>query len=458
MNGERMSTTGTSFRRLQSPCEGETNIRTRAIFSLAACCALAAARLPAEAVVPGFAAEILMHNDAFGPGPVSEWDDLRTFGFDVHSPLAASLDVDASYDSLTWRGAAAAEATRLDTLKVLLTARLPRISLAGAYAEATFAGGLELAGNLGGRLMQQGLHGNIGISRPVPQTYDSFSSLAPAAAASAEIGWESGTWRLAALAAVEGEAGIGTSAGAGLRLSAGAEKSGLTMILRSQVETTQGVSPTLDRVSANDSGVIVGTECAAGRLRTSLQYNLSRGVSEGAYGVQLGRGPGLAEGLPLALEIGSRLNTVSPGQRVFLPAAGPHLRLYASQASGWWNVLNGGATCERFSDYGAGVEGRILAALGKLELEAGMAVGPYITAVTEQSALVQRSSALSTAWMAGLRVKPVLRIGVLEGGGEMRVLKTGAGLGCSLDAALTPGSASQAHWVTVEIFIFSETR
>jgi hypothetical protein len=34
-----------------------------------------------------------MNNDAFGPGPVNEWDDLRTFGLSASIPVAGQLGI-----------------------------------------------------------------------------------------------------------------------------------------------------------------------------------------------------------------------------------------------------------------------------------------------------------------------------------------------------------------------------
>ena len=139
--------------------------------------------------------------------------------------------------------------------------------------------------------------------------------------------------------------------------------------------------------------------------------------------------------LPVAVEVSCNLSSVSPGQRVYIAAPDPRIRCYASQSGGWRTPpAGGGATCRRFSDYGAGVEGRLLAPMGALELEAAVAAGPFLTAVTEQTAYESRSSIVDTGWIAGVRVEPTLRIGVLERRVGKRTLKSGAGVAVSFDA------------------------
>jgi hypothetical protein len=401
----------------------------------------------------------MFRNDAFGPGPVSEWDDLDTYGLDFSSPLAGPLRIDAGFDSLTWRGATMTESTRIDTLRLLIGGKLLRDSFAGFHLDATAQGGIEVAGDLSGRSLQEGVHGNLGIVRPVPQTYDSFGAIAPAAALSAQLGWEREIWRIALLASVEGELGIGARCGAGLRFSAGSEESGLSVTLRTLYDPVRGISPTLDQVSARQNGAIVGFACAAGHLRTSLERNISQGVASGGYGVQFDLGPTSPAALPVAVEVSCNLSSLSPGQRVYMAVRDPRIRWYASQAGGWWTPPGaGGATCLRFSDYGAGVEGRLLAPVGTLEIEAAVAAGPFLTAVTEQPACASRSSIVGTGWIAGLRLEPALRIGVLERSVGKRTMKSGAGMAVSLDASLFRSAATSGQAGIVKVFVFSETR
>jgi hypothetical protein len=444
----------------------------------------------------GDGTRVIFIDDAFGPGPVAEWDDLRTFGFEVSTPAAGSFGIDARYDSLTWRADAPAGASRIDTLTLLLGGPLPRLTFGQGFAEVTLEAGAMLAGNLGGMTLQKGFHGNIGIERPFPVIYDDYGSLVLAGSLEAQLGWEQGVWKLALAASGEGEAGVGARGGAGLVAQAGSGPGSLRATLRAQGNGTRGVSPTLDQVAAHDSGLVVGLDAGAGRLRTSMTYNISSGISGGSWGLSFGRGTDASFALPFAIELGSRVDTLSPGQRILFPLSDPRIRFYVSQESGWQTRPDAGGTCTRFSDFGTGVEGRLFAALGWLEVEAAVSAGPYLTAVSVQSATEQRSSATSTALAAGVRLAPVLRIGVIEdrwagaagyrgvgsagyrgaesagyrgaesagyrgaeSAGYRGVLKSGIGAALSLDAPLLdPSNAGRGQWASLEVFFFSETR
>jgi hypothetical protein len=423
---------------------------------------LSVAALPAQpAFFPVWDADsvsVQVRNDAFGPGPVSEWDDLRTFGIELTTPILGPLAAEANYDSLTWRAENAVNAARIDVARLLVGWRLPSMALRPFFLDTTLEAGVEVVGDLGGLLLQEGHHSNVAISRPFPEVYDAFSTITPAAAVSVQLGWEGDIWHVALMTAVEGELGVGARAGAGIRLSVGSDRSGFAATLRALADPMRGVSSTLDQVSAHDSGVIWGFDCAAGRVRTSAELNLSTGVSNGGYGLQFDLGGRSGAAFSGAVEVSCPVTSVSPAQRVLIPAGASWFRFYASQGGGWWNLPESAASAFRFSDYGTGVEGRFMAILGSIEAEAALAAGPFLSVVTEQTQGEPRSSVVGAGWVAGLRLEPALRIGILEADGDGPVLKSGVGVSCPLNLGVFGGYPMAGHEIAVKVLFFGETR
>jgi hypothetical protein len=325
--------------------------------------------------------------------------------------------------------------------------------------EPRLAAGVVLAGNLGGALLQEGSHTVLGVARPFPQSYDSLSAVAPAAALSARALWESGSLKAALAGELAGDPLEGLGAKAGITAGIGSGQGSLSVTLAARMDWATGASPTLARVSASESGVTLRVDCVAGYLRGSRQLNVSTGVSNGAVGVQLG-GASADRGsaLPLALEAAFMATFRGTGQRVLAPVLGRGVRFYASQGGGWWTAVGTDGAGIRYSDYGCGLEGRLLTAMGNLELEAGCALGAHAVFLTAQPLGEARSSILSTTAGAGLRIEPVLRAGILEGGGGERMRKTGLGAGCGFDALLWNIPAPPRQEPFVEVFFFGEAR
>lgn len=400
---------------------------------------------------------VFIRNDALGPGPVDEWDDLRTFGFGFRIRLNSLLGVEVDYETLTWRGASPLEASRLDTFQALLGWGPPGLSIGPLRLEAALACGAQLFGNLGSALLQERYHRSVGISRPAPDSYDPLAVLAPAGALSARLRWERGLWRAALLAGLSTEPPVGFRCGAGLRLAAGTGGSTAALTLRCLVDPVRRGSPTLARVAASDSGVVLGLDCAAGHLTSSLEHNLSTGVSNGEIGLQFGRAAeGPSRGFPLALEVSSPVTTPAPGQKVLVPVFGPLVRLSVSQAGGWWRQVSTGSTALRFADYGLGLDGRVLLDLGWLEAQAACGLGPYLTVITRHTLGEERSTVLDSSFLAGLRFEPLLRAGFPEKKHGPRRLISGVGVAAELNVPFW--RSPFANMAAVKLLLFSEER
>jgi hypothetical protein len=400
-------------------------------------------------------------NDALGPGPVGEWDDLRTFALGLYARLDEGLYLETAYESFTWRGATPSEASRIDALRALLRWKPPGIAAGPLRLEPLLAVGVELLGNLGSALLQEAFHSHVGITRPVPESYDSLATLAPAAGLWARLCWEHGLWRAGLLAGLSGEVPVGFRTGAGVQLAAASGGTGVQATLRYLLDPVRGVSATLDRVSASESGLVVRVDCSAGHLRSSLQHNLSTGVSYGGIGVQLGgldggASPGPTPALPLALELFSPLTLLAQGQKLLVPVLGPLVRVFVSQAGGWRAEPSAGATALRFAEYGLGVEGRLLLGLGGLEAQTACGLGPVLTVVTTHTLGEERSTILDSSLLVGLRVAPLLRVGVLQRTAGGRRVVSGVGVALQLDVPLW-GSPS-AELTAVRVLLFSEGR
>ena len=54
----------------------------------------------------------VVSNDAMGPGPVDEWDDLQTYGFGLTVAVMDPLALATEYQSFTWRSDSPSTASR----------------------------------------------------------------------------------------------------------------------------------------------------------------------------------------------------------------------------------------------------------------------------------------------------------------------------------------------------------
>lgn len=120
---------------------------------------------------PGF---VSMTNDSFGPGPVDEWDDLDSFGMRLGLPLGP-VRLLSAISGLTDRTDSAADANRLDQASLGAAVSV----LDSAPAQLLAGAGIDATGDLGGLLIQEGLHSGTGVDRPVPTSYSSELAAAP---------------------------------------------------------------------------------------------------------------------------------------------------------------------------------------------------------------------------------------------------------------------------------------
>ncbi len=254
-----------------------------------------APRLPADVLPPRYssAPALTIRNDVLGPGPVGEWDDLQTAGFEVSATLAGPLAALVEYEMQTWRGSGPADASRIDTLGFLLLWSLPSVPLGAFRLDTGIAAGLLFGGDLGGVFLQGGWHSELGIGRSFPQAYDPAFAATPVAALTTRASWESGPWRAVVSAGLGVDWLRGLRTGTGITAGIGSEQSGLSLTVAALVDRASGASPTLMRVSENESGVTVILDCASGYLRSSRQFNLNTGLPD-----QVGDEPGILGCVP----------------------------------------------------------------------------------------------------------------------------------------------------------------
>lgn len=115
---------------------------------------------------------VAFSNDCFGPGPVSEWDDLDSYALALSLPLGPGLELGASYSGITDRGASADEGSRTDRMAAFLAWQGHPLYLGPVAVVPGCGGGLIALGDFGGMAIQEGWHSGNGILRPVPGTYD----------------------------------------------------------------------------------------------------------------------------------------------------------------------------------------------------------------------------------------------------------------------------------------------
>jgi hypothetical protein len=421
-----------------------------------------AASMPEGGAV-GAAFNAWVTNDDFGFVPVNEWDDLRTTGFGVSFSLGESFEIQAGYDILTWRDGA----TRIDAASAL-------VAIDGLDArEGKFrfflspAAGVSIFGDLGGLLLQQSVHGKIGVERPVPELYDSYRGAALAVSVVSGLsvekwpafvpetfggieGYVPGTWR--------------AEAGAGAKVRGRAVDIAARISYRYQTEA--GLSATLDAVSRSDRGVLIAVDCNVGHLTSSAEHNLSRGVSNGSFGIRMGP-PWTAtwdRELAAALEYSLDAGPLVLGRRVLVPVGDERLRAFVGAAMGWWHSPTSSANGCRFCDYCAGVEGRVLIPMGTLEAELGCALGPGFSVVTTQPIRAGSSEIVDSALLLNARIEPTIRLGLVERDDASRSAITGIGATLSLSSppwVMVPfisSSLIDRGPVALKVFAFSEAR
>ncbi|MGA2975009.1 MAG: hypothetical protein ABSF77_06850 [Spirochaetia bacterium] len=402
-------------------------------------------------------------NDALGFVPVNEWDDLRTTGFGLSLSLGESFEIQACYDILTWRDGA----TRIDAAGA-------RVAIDGLDAkEGGFrfllfpAAGVSIFGDLGGLLLQEGVHGKISVERPVPESYDSYRGAALAVSAVGRLSVEE--WPAfvpETFGGIEGDLPGTWRAEAGARARVRGRGVDAAARISYRYQTEAGLSATLDAVSRGDRGVLVAVDFGVGHLTSSAEHNLSCGVSNGSIGIRWGAprtAPGDRE-LAAALELSLDAGQLAPGRRVFVPIGDDRVRAFVGAAMGYWHAPTSSDNGCRFCDYCAGAEGRVVMPMGMFEAELGCALGPGFSVVTAQPIWAGSSEIVDSALLLSARIEPTVRLGLVERVDERGSAITGIGATLSLASppwVMVPFISSRLidrGPVALKVFAFSEMR
>lgn len=406
-----------------------------------------------------------MSNDIFGPGPVAEWDDLHTFGMEMDAHVSGMLGLALSYDALTWRSDSPTTSSRIDSVRAQVTLALFDARYDSLRVVGNGAIGGTVYGDLGGIVLQEGVHGELGFARPVPVHYDPVSSAALAASLFAAASLEGWAVRPALFAMLDTESPGPWRFQTGVRMETGAPGSRIGAGAFYRYESGAGFSPTLDAVSRLQTGLVFDIECTTSFLTSQMEMNILTGVSDGAFGIRIAGASADERNLSaMTLEITSNLRTVAPGRRVLVPLRGPALRGYASALVGWWDPPGSGTTRHRFADYSGGIEGRLMGSIGDLEWELACAAGPSLSVLTLQPLGGQRSRIIDTLILLSARLEPAVRLGLVEKREGGRLRKTGIGVSLVLlspGLTLRPyssGAAAENRFVSFMVSAFSEVR
>jgi hypothetical protein len=195
-----------------------------------------------------------------------------------------------------------------------------------------------------------------------------------------------------------------------------------------------------------------------------MEFNLSEGVSSGAVGfrVEPRTSQHAEHGIPIALELHSDFVRCATGYRVLFPLRDPRVRICAGATFGWWGPPEPSATGLRSSRYYAGIEGRLMIPLGRLEAEAACSVEPVATVITLHPLGMERSHVQDRSVLVGVRFEPVLRMGFVEKLPGGRIRKSGLGIGLAAEPKATvlvpfdsPPPASDRA-LSLRLFLFGE--
>ncbi len=258
--------------------------------------------IPAGPVAPGdFYLSFCTSNDNFGASFAHDWDDLRTFGFDLEMFILGRFGLSISYDSLTDRGTRLAQA-RIDELTVIFEASLFRYEDEVHLIDVAMGVGPRLYGDLYGSGIQDLWHTLLRVARPTQIPYEGTSLLG--AVAHLSVGWTldssldlSDRWvpflppgvlslglEGSALAYSQGEA----QGSAAVALHLREQSSRITAGLTYYSSTWSIVSSTASLVNREESGFWLMYDTAVGGLITRYRFHLTRGLSNGSIGISFG--------------------------------------------------------------------------------------------------------------------------------------------------------------------------
>ena len=298
---------------------------------------------------PGF---VSMTNDSFGPGPVDEWDDLDSFGMRLGLPLGP-VRLLSAISGLTDRTDSAADANRLDQASLGAAVSV----LDSAPAQLLAGAGIDATGDLGGLLIQEGLHSGTGVDRPVPTSYSGELAAAPLGFFKLSI---SSASSLSPYLVMAGRASIPSRgsllAVAGLRYS----RPGALLAMSGGWRVVGGDAPaTLLAVDAAENGPYLGFEMRVGLLALAFEDIPLRRKTNGSLGIALGSPRPPDGSRPISLDLGLIAGS-SVAQRVRLGALlhgsrdGVHEEGFLAFAQGWFTSDHPDATATMFAEYSAG--------------------------------------------------------------------------------------------------------
>lgn len=407
--------------------------------------------------------ELSVSNDAFGPGPVQEWDDLRTFGGELSARLDSHRAIDIRFDALTYRSSTPETGSRIDRIEVRVRDALLWIRSNLVSLISTAAIGIISYGDFEGLAMQERLHDGAGISRPAPLEYDPERRLGLSGSLALQAALAvPGPFIPSLVAVMTGELPGAWEGEAGGEVSVGGIGSQFAVWAAYRYRSA-GVSPAADEVSRSMCGPVVGLSVSAGVLTSSLEVDTLAGATLGTFGVRIDQeGRDLHRGPPLALEIFSNVPVLSPGRRVLFPLSGRDLRGYVESSFGWWGTAGTQDIGFRNAEYGAGLEGRLSFSLGMFEAELGCGGGPFASIITLQPTTVERSWILDTTLLLGLRLQPTLRLGFETRTHDGSRTRTGIGVPLCFDTPFLPirafasSSAPTNQMFKFRAFLYSE--
>ncbi len=354
---------------------------------------------------PGF---VSMTNDSFGPGPVDEWDDLDSFGMRLGLPLGP-VRLLSAISGLTDRTDSAADANRLDQASLGAAVSV----LDSAPAQLLAGAGIDATGDLGGLLIQEGLHSGTGVDRPVPTSYSSELAAAPLGFFKLSI---SSASSLSPYLVMAGRASIPSRgsllAVAGLRYS----RPDALLAMSGGWRVVGGDAPaTLLAVDAAENGPYLGFQMRVGLLALAFEDIPLRRKTNGSLGIVLGSPRPPDGSRPISLDLGLVAGS-SVAQRVRLGALlhggrdGVHEEGFLAFAQGWFTSDHPDATATMFAEYSAGGSIGAPFADGLAHLDAG--VGPFFSFEQLSTLLATSSVPLGSRDSFGLAAETGFRVTV----------------------------------------------
>ena len=351
-------------------------------------------------------AVISMTNDSFGPGPVTEWDDLDSFGLRFSAP-AGPVRILAAMSGLTDRTDTESLATRLDEMSLGAAFSL----LQQSPVRLSFGVGVDATGNFGGQFIQGYFHSGTDVARPVPTAYSGGFSLLPLVSFKMLLSSDA---ELSPYLVTSGRASLwargSLMAVAGLRYA----RPGALLALGGGWRLAEGSAPsTLLAVDNEESGPYIGLETRVGVLALAFEYSPLYLKSNGSLGFALGAPASTGASPPLSLDLGFILGN-SVAQRVRLAALlhggrkEIHEEAYLAFSQGYFSSPVDVTTATMFSEYSVGGAVGVPFADGSGRFELG--AGPFVSLEELSTDTLVRSQALGHRGTFGLAAEAGLRV------------------------------------------------